>query len=104
MGLDAALRLQHAKCVQRGSTFWRRADAFEFSHVAHAGDHVGVADRNSRTVAFTYRAQDQKSPIALGTRRPSATVLAFSNIVERSAPCSYALMIGAQPSACTVTM
>src|SRR6476659_6774191 len=38
----------------------------------------------------------RKSPTALGTRSPSATVRACSHISERSAPCSRARTIGAQ--------
>ncbi len=46
----------------------------------------------------------RKSPTAFGTRSPSAIVFAPSHIGARSACSSNAFTIGAQPSACTVTM
>ena len=43
----------------------------------------------------------RKSPSALGTRRPCAWVVAFSQKGASSRPSWNAFTIGAQPSACT---
>ena len=45
-----------------------------------------------------------KSAMARGTRRPAATVWAFSNVPASRAPDSKARTMGAQPAACTATM
>jgi hypothetical protein len=45
-----------------------------------------------------------KSPIAFGTRSPSATVCGFSQGAAFSAPSWKARTIGAQPCVCTVTI
>ena len=46
----------------------------------------------------------RKSAMARGTRRPSATVCAFSQVPAASAPLLKARMIGAQPSVWTDTI
>ena len=53
----------------------------------------------SRTARST-----RKSPIAFGTRRPSATVRALGKSSDRSLPSSNAFTMGAQCSACTETI
>ena len=54
----AAMRTRSA--CKRGAAFGRGADAFERAEVAHAGDHVGVVDRDGRAAAFAHRAQHQE--------------------------------------------
>ena len=49
-------------------------------------------------------ARIRKSPSALGTRSPEATVWAFRHISEASVPSSNAFGMGAQPSDCTETI
>src|SRR5437762_1977663 len=43
----------------------------------------------------------RKSPIALGTRNPEASVCALGNSAAQFSPASNARTMGAQPSACT---
>ena len=68
------------------------------STMARSGTAMAVPPL-SRTARST-----RKSPIAFGTRSPSATVRAPCHISARSVPSASARTIGAQPSACTLTM
>ena len=69
----------------------------------HATMSASVTDSAVPPLSRTARST-RKSPIALGTRKPSATVLALGKSSERSWPSSNAFTIGAQCSACTDTM
>ena len=60
MRLDAPFADEHPERVQRGAAFGRGADALEPAEVLHAGDHLGVADRDGRAAALAHGAQHQE--------------------------------------------
>ena len=94
--LDAAVADQHPQRVERGAPFGAAlmpscAPSARMSRTMSSSDTAIAVPPLSRTARRT-----RKSPIAFGTRRPSATVRAFCHISECSAPASKARTIGAQ--------